>query len=887
MSAVDTLSGRLSLRPPQREALRRLSRALEVFKPTKNADPAAALALIKTVFPDLEDFERDFPSLCFELATGVGKTRLMGAFIAYLHTEHGLSNFFVLAPGTTIYEKLLQDFSPNTPKYVFRGLGEYAVEPPAVITAENYERALSPVYGTAPIRINLFNIQKINTEVRAGATPRIRRLSEYLGQSYFDMLAGLDDLVLIMDESHRYRGGAGIRALNELKPVLGLEVTATPEREQGNQRDVFKNIVYSYRLADAMSDGFVKEPAAATRKDLDPTAMGEDELERIKLEDAIALHEQVKAELALYAERQGLPRVKPFILVVAEDTTHAGEVEARVKDDKFFAGRYKDKVIQVHSNQTGEEKEDTVRRLLQVESASEPTEIVIHVNKLKEGWDVTNLYTIVPLRAARSRTLVQQTIGRGLRLPYGKRTGVPAIDTLTIVAHEHFQKIIEEAHKSGIFIRQLVLEGTAAAARAVQHVPSRLETVLGIGGPGAANAPAQALATELPVEQARDVIRTTLDVVETMETRLGSSADLRRDDIRAEVSRRVYERLAPVQALIANEAHEAMVADLGNRVLDQIVAHTIDIPRVMTMPKSETRTQYSDFTLDIERIPKVQPVSDQLLIQEMRTGRRKTLLALRAGDDLTRPEDAILGELMNEYNDISYDDHADLLYRLLGEVVASIRARLKDEKEVESAVICNAAPLAEAVYEQLKKHEVVVADGWETKVSRGFITMRSALDTVPRDVEHVVNFRTAIDPRREIRQYAFEGFGRSLYPRVRFASEQERFFSQLLEDDPACQRWLKPLRAHIEIYYDGDHRYEPDFIVETEQEKLLCEIKRSDEIDDPVVQKKRAAAAQWCRAATEHSRRFSGKPWSYVLIPHDQLRLNSTLKGVVERFRAD
>jgi len=175
VSAIETLSGRLSLRPPQHEALSRLARLLEVFKPTKNADTAAVLAQVKTVFPDIEDFERDFPSLCFELATGVGKTRLMGAFIAYLHSEHGLSNFFVLAPGTTIYEKLLQDFSPNTPKYVFRGLGEYAVEPPAIITAENYERALSPVYGAAPIRINLFNIQKINTEVRAGSTPRIAR----------------------------------------------------------------------------------------------------------------------------------------------------------------------------------------------------------------------------------------------------------------------------------------------------------------------------------------------------------------------------------------------------------------------------------------------------------------------------------------------------------------------------------------------------------------------------------------------------------------------------------------------------------------------------------------------------------------------------------------
>lgn len=64
---------------------------------------------------------------------------------------------------------------------------------------------------------------------------------------------------------------------------------------------------------------------------------------------------------------------------------------------------------------------------------------------LKEGWDVTNLYTIVPLRTAASLTLREQTIGRGLRLPYGKRTGNDKVDKLTIVSHDKFQQIIEEA----------------------------------------------------------------------------------------------------------------------------------------------------------------------------------------------------------------------------------------------------------------------------------------------------------------------------------------------------------------------------------------------------------------------------------------------------------
>jgi type III restriction enzyme len=94
-----------------------------------------------------------------------------------------------------------------------------------------------------------------------------------------------------------------------------------------------------------------------------------------------------------------------------------------------------------------------VQRLLAVESPDEPTEIVIHVNMLKEGWDVTNLYTIVPLRAANARTLIEQSIGRGLRLPYGKRTGVSTVDRLNIVAHDRFQEIIDEANKPDSMIR--------------------------------------------------------------------------------------------------------------------------------------------------------------------------------------------------------------------------------------------------------------------------------------------------------------------------------------------------------------------------------------------------------------------------------------------------
>src|SRR5688572_12928009 len=257
---VNAIAGRLSLRPPQRRSLEILDRITEIAPPKKNPDIGSALDAIATEFPSVTDFEREFPSLCFALATGVGKTRLMGAFISYLHLSHGINNFFVLAPNLTIYNKLIADFTPNTPKYVFTGIAEFAVNSPAIITGDNYEQR-DPRSGVlfGGVRINIFNISKINSEVRGGKSPRIKRLSEYIGESYFDYLAGLPDLVLLMDESHRYRASAGVRAINELKPVMGLELTATPFVETGKGPAQFRNVILHYPLKDAMEDGFVKE----------------------------------------------------------------------------------------------------------------------------------------------------------------------------------------------------------------------------------------------------------------------------------------------------------------------------------------------------------------------------------------------------------------------------------------------------------------------------------------------------------------------------------------------------------------------------------------------------------------------------------------------------
>ena len=413
----------LGLRQPQAESLKILEKLADILELKKDTDVVGELEKVKALYPTCASFERDFPSVCFALATGVGKTRLMGAFISYLYIAKGIKNFFVLAPNLTIYEKLKAEFSePNHPKYVFKGISEFVANPPRVVTGDNYGEARQSSLFKESVKINVFNISKINSEVRGGKEPRIKRLSEYLGESYFNYLSELPDLVLLMDESHHYRAAAGMKAINELKPILGLELTATPKWfGRGNTDNKFKNVVYEYSLSMALKDpqGYVKEPSVATRRNFNASqyASNSPELDLLKLEDGIRLHEDTKVALDIYSRDTRSRLVRPFVLVVTKDTTHAGKIKELIESDRFFGGRYKGKVIEIRSKLSKEESDDNIAKLLDLEKAENQIEIVIHVSMLKEGWDVANLYTIIPLKASNSEILVEQTIGRGLRLP--------------------------------------------------------------------------------------------------------------------------------------------------------------------------------------------------------------------------------------------------------------------------------------------------------------------------------------------------------------------------------------------------------------------------------------------------------------------------------------
>lgn len=890
---VNAIAGRLSLRPPQRHSLEILHRITEIAPPKKGTDVAAALAAVRSEFPAVTDFEREFPSLCFALATGVGKTRLMGAFISYLHLAHGINNFFVLAPNLTIYNKLIADFTPGMPKYVFKGIAEFAINAPAIITGDNYEsRARTLFDEVLRCKVNIFNISKINSEVRGGKSPRIKRLSEYIGESYFDYLAGLPDLALLMDESHRYRASAGVRAINELKPLLGLELTATPFVETSKGPVAFKNVVYDYPLGRAMADGFVKEPAVVTRKNFNPAGMSAEEIERLKLEDGVRLHEQTKVLLETYARESGEPIVKPFVLVIARDTTHASQLMQLIQREDFFEGRYRDKVIQVDSSKTGAEEDEMVERLLKVEQTEEPTEIVIHVNMLKEGWDVTNLYTIIPLRAANARILIEQSIGRGLRLPYGKRTGVPAVDRLSIVAHDRFQEIINEANRpdSPIRLQTIVLSSEDLGQKTRTVVSqSHLDNLLGIK-PSGISAATEIAGTDDPKaflnpeeERVAQITREVIRKLENQPQKAPSVSYLSAPDVQAEVVREVAAQYRPAQLELEGVTIPPDIAAVVARTAELVIQQTIDIPRILVVPKGEVRSGFRPFTLALGALNYPSP-SDELWIQYLRTGATEVVGLGKGGMEEARLENYIVSGLV-DFDDVAYDSHADLLYDLATQTVQHFRAYLSEE-ETRKVLRLYQRDICRFIHAQMQQRYFEEAVEYEVVISKGFTDLKSSTYAASA-TEPPLHFQQSPADKSNMAKYLFGGFKRCLFPVQKFQSEAERILAVIL--DREAEKWFKPAKGQFQIFYKsgGDHpEYQPDFVAETGDAIYMLEPKAKNQMMDADVLAKRDAAVKWCRRAGEHAAMCGGKPWKYVLIPHDAIAENMTIKNLAAQFSA-
>ena len=276
------------------------------------------------------------------------------------------------------------------------------------------------------LKLFVFNVQQL-LEPSAKASRRVRTLDEYIGTDLYSHLQAADDLVVIADEHHVYRTQARqfSSAVRDLGPRALVGLTATPDPADEHK------VVYRYTLGEAIADGLVKIPVIVYRKD------GHTDT-RTQLADACHLLRLKSAAYDAWMPPKTEDVVSPVLFVVCQTVQDAEDVAALLVTKEMIGDRAAVLTI------TSQSSDEALAALAEVEEAGSPVRAVVSVDKLKEGWDVKNIGVIVALRALASQTLTEQILGRGLRLPYRRRTGVPMIDQVDIIAHDSYRRLLAQ-----------------------------------------------------------------------------------------------------------------------------------------------------------------------------------------------------------------------------------------------------------------------------------------------------------------------------------------------------------------------------------------------------------------------------------------------------------
>ena len=354
-----------------------------------------------------------------------------------------------------------------------------------------------------------------------------------------------------------------------------------------------------------------------------------------------------------------------------------------------------------------------------------------------------------------------------------------------------------------------------------------------------------------------------------------------RPEIQQQIVEKVKEIITPAQRELECIAEKMNVAAVVAKTITLRNELSIDIPRITVQPVGDVTRGYREFNLDLSGV-RLQPVDNEILIQELHRREQHRLMSGTGIVPEEKLEDYLVRGLI-DFNDICYDDHAALLFKLAGQIVVHLRSYLKNEDEVVNVLQYHQQALVNLIHAMMQDHFEEKATVYEAHVSKGFTTLRPNNYSAPAG-ETERGFRAPVTDKQDIRKMLFVGFGKCLYRVQKFDSDSERRFAVVLENDKEVLKWFKPAKADFKIHYASDASYEPDFVLETSTAKFLCEPKSASEMEDREVLAKAKAAAEWCKHATEHERKHGGKSWTYLLIPHDTIADNKTLRGLAATY---
>lgn len=417
---------------------------------------------------------------CCKIATGGGKTKVMSLAIVWSYfnslrepNSDLVKHFVVIAPNLTVYERLKEDFEnrrifDTDPLIPEEWKGDFQLQ--TILQDEpGGDVSLGAIYLTNIHR--LYETRDSNDDGQDSIWgPEVKR-NKALDTSIAlrERITSHKGIMVLNDEAHHLHDPelAWNKAIDSLHVMnvnkgfrgvcLQLDFTATPKHNNG---DFFRHIVCDFPLGEAVDAGIVKVPV-----------LGESDRLNIKGDKNAPSHEKYRNHLQVGYKRyeesynQWEKVRKPILFVMTEDSASANDV-ANYLDSELFP-LLKGRVLNIHTNLKGRIKKTTrfgkeIKEFVESERDMKPEDLkalremsrdldspnskyrcIVSVMMLREGWDIKNVSTIVPLRAysAASGILPEQTLGRGLRrmIPSGDMP-----EMVTVIHHPAFRKLYEE-----------------------------------------------------------------------------------------------------------------------------------------------------------------------------------------------------------------------------------------------------------------------------------------------------------------------------------------------------------------------------------------------------------------------------------------------------------
>lgn len=818
---VEQVSHTLDLRAPNQAALDRLAQVLDTA-------PTGA-------------------EMIADLATGVGKTYIAGGLLDYLYAS-GVRNVVIVTPGSTIQNKTINNLTPGHRKYL-RGMQCN----PLVVTLDSVERGevAAALEDENRFKVFVFTVQSLLGSGKGGkeAQRRAHRPHETLGQGLYDYLTAAEDLVVIADEHHIYYSGSAKKfqaAIDDLKPAALIGLTATPHPSTPEAKIVFK-----YTLSEAIADGYVKIPVLVSRQD------GIKD-KRVQMADALTLLEVKAAAMRAYCDQTKQPYVEPILFVVTQTIDEANEYRDLLAGPDMLGSA--EKVLSVNS----EEAEETLRLLDTLEDPNSPIRAVVSVDMLKEGWDVKNIYVISSTKALESDLLTEQILGRGLRLPFGKRTGNPILDTVEVLSHNSFAALLKRA--------KALLEETLG-----DRVDNATVVVNPEPGKRVPGVPLHQ--GELPI----DVQYPTNGEVQiqlpgpaaTDPDQLGLFAE---DDVASDQSQQSHVgiSLATVDSRVSTAAQSTQIL---TRTLNPRSPGGVKIP--LFVPVVTTRWVRDPFTLGSVDLNDVEALGRKFAEDDVPTLVQKIIDAER--DDQ--------GTARIVIHDATYSVPASQTAIPYGDIETDLVARLLRTDGIRmNAVEQNAALAIASAF--MAGAEVTPETPWRAEHGRLATTrlaewINSKQTSSPaREVKDVSQVKWPEPPtltetrppaNRHListsaeftRHYPYEGWAKSIYEINTFDAYSTEFrLASLFESTADVKAWIRindtvPLRIpyHVSAI---QRQYEPDFIViDNHGTFWIIEGKADSEMTSNVVTAKRDAAREWVK--TVNSSDTVHDKWAYLL----------------------